>query len=309
MKTLAQSTSKPNLGHPFPKHASANPMMFNIDEDEATLAVDAAHEALQMAQLGPNRVTRLVVVGERAADWGPVAQLALGLRHAKLDLSADGHRPGSTEGVVLTLHSTGLRANAVAPAGDVRTEATARLDADDRHAGDATGPATTIRHAPGRVVNPETLERLIRAEAKALASVPMGAHVPRGTWDAALEARYRLLASVCDHCKRGHHPPLNPCPMCGGHTRAESLWKPGRLHTWTIVAAGAGPSEFDPWQEVWGEYGVAVVEYEHGIRVAGMMADTDPKPLRAGALMEPIFRRLYAQEGVWRYGTKFRAVR
>ena len=306
MKTLAECTTAPTLARPSPGRADHFTPTFNLDEDEATLAVDAGHEALATAQIGPERVTSLVAVGEHSSEWGPVAQVALGLRHATLDVRVAPAGPAVT-GVRLTLSSSGVRAGAPGTASG-RTEATARLDVDDGFVGAPGRPLETGRLVGAIALTAELSQRLVRAEAKALASVPMGANIPRATWDASLEARYRLLASVCDHCKVGHHPPLNPCPTCGRHTRPESLWNPGKLHTWTVVAAGAGPSEFDPWQDVWGEYGVAVVDYDHGVRVAGMVVDTDLKALKVGVRMEPVFRRLYAQDGAWRYGVKFRAV-
>ncbi|MBI2077806.1 MAG: hypothetical protein HYT80_05460 [Euryarchaeota archaeon] len=303
MRTVAQCTTSATLAR---RAGDAFTPTCNLDEDAATLAVEAGRDALAMAHVGPERVTAVVAVGDRASEWGPVAQVALGLRHATLDVRTAPAAPSAVTGVQLALSSAGARVGDAAAAGP--TEATARLDVDDGFVGAPGRPFETGRLIGAVALTPDLFQKLVRAEAKALVTVPMGANVPRATWDASLEARYRLLASVCDRCKKGHHPPLNPCPTCGGHTRPESLWKPGRLHTWTVVAAGAGPSEFDPWQDVWGEYGVAVVDYEHGIRIAGMLVDSDLKTLKVGAAMEPVFRRLYAQDGAWRYGAKFRAV-
>jgi uncharacterized OB-fold protein len=39
-----------------------------------------------------------------------------------------------------------------------------------------------------------------------------------------------------------------------------------------------------------------------------MMVDPDPASLRIGQRVRRVFRRLYAQEGAWRYGTKFQSI-
>lgn len=277
----------------FPSHAAlgaggeAPVGLCNLDEDAATLAVEAAHRLLAQARIDGSAIGPVRLEGAPADLVGTV-ELALGIRPngtgPELRIAVHAPRAGSKDG------GPGRPAFATATLGDPMA-----------------GQALPDFPPSARVVGtPDQFQRLAKAEQDALRAVPMAAYVPRGTWDATLAARYRLLASVCDTCKAGHHPPLAVCPVCHNATRTVSLWKPGRLYTWTSVASG--PSEFDPWQQVWGEYVVAIVEHEHGIRLAGILLDAPASTLREGQLVEPVLRRLYAQDGAWRYGVKFRPV-
>lgn len=254
----------------------------NLDEDAATLAVEAAHQLLRQGRIDASGIGRVELVGASPEVASTVA-LALGV----------GTQGGST--IRIRVHAP--RAGSPDAVSGRPAHAAAALDASPPEGTGPLRPQVLLGTA-------DQFQRLVKAEQDALGAVPMGAYVPRRTWDATLATRYRLLSSVCDTCRAGHHPPLPVCPVCHNATRTVSLWKPGRLYTWTHVASG--PSEFDPWHQVWGEYTVAVVEHEHGIRLAGILVDADPARLREGMAVEPVFRRLYAQEGAWRYGVKFR---
>jgi uncharacterized OB-fold protein len=81
----------------------------------------------------------------------------------------------------------------------------------------------------------------------------------------------------------------------------------GTLETFTIIAEGGGPSEFDALQETHGEYAVGIASFGP-VRVPGMICDTPTERLRLDLPVEPVFRRLFAQEGTWRYGSKLREV-
>jgi hypothetical protein len=83
---------------------------------------------------------------------------------------------------------------------------------------------------------------------------------------------------------------------------------PGKIQSYTVVAKGGAPSEFEPLQDLDGDYAVVVVEFGQGVRVVGMVCESPLDGLRIGAAVQPAFRRLYAQDGEWRYGTKFRLV-
>lgn len=255
----------------------------NLDEDGATLAIEAGHELLARSNTAPQAIGRLILVGA-APELLPTIQLALGIH------------PGAA-GAELHIEVHAPRAGTQDAPDSRPAYATARLGDPHPIPGNSSSRARLIG-------TPDQLRRLVKAEGDAVRAVPMGAYVPRGTWDATLEARCRLLASVCDTCHAGHHPPLAVCPVCRRATRTVGLWKPGRLYSWTTVASG--PSEFDPWLQVWGEYTVAIVEHELGIRLAGILLDADASGLHEGQALEPVLRRLYAQDGSWRYGVKFR---
>lgn len=74
----------------------------------------------------------------------------------------------------------------------------------------------------------------------------------------------------------------------------------GRVRTWTRVAPGAGPAEFERLQEAQGAYHVALVEHDDGRRTVGLWTGRDP-PVE-GTLVRPIVQRLHLRDGVWRYG-------
>lgn len=263
----------------------------NLDEDEATLAVDAARIILGSAAVDPAKVQRLEVgPGAAVPAWAPHVQVALGLRHVALAPVSAGD-PGPTTLRILSDSGRQTARSAMA---------TATLGP-----GTAPGPGGPAQVHRG--VDQDHVRRIREAEARCLAQVPMGAFVSRPTWDASLDARYRLLASTCTACDASHHPPLDPCPRCGRPTRVRAHHE-GALHTWTTIAKGGGPTEFDEWQALDGDYVVAIVDLPGGPRVAGMMTRTDPESLRVGQAVRPVLRRLYAQEGAWRYGTKFQTI-
>lgn len=282
----------------IPDEAAAR--VCGLDEDEATLGVAAARGLLSRSGLGPSEVRRLEASSRTSTGWGATAALALGLARAEVAEIPPTAQPAPPGPGVLRVTAEAPRAGAEAlESGRIAALATAQW-AEPGESFDASLPRVRILDRPA-------YDRLARWEPRALSQVPMGANIPLSTWNQSAEARYRLLASQCPLCKRGNHPPLDPCPTCGGRTEARELLAPGELYTFTHIAKGGGPSEFDPLQETEGSYAVAVVAWDGGIRVAGLVTETEPESLRIGARMEPVFRRLYAQEGAWRYGTKFRA--
>lgn len=268
----------------------------NLDEDEITLAVSAARQAMALGGVTPESVKNLEIGTTHPANevpsWAHHVQLALGLRGANVLP----YQPGLREQTLQVAVDSGRGT------GGVPAFATAVVGADlmspPRERPVNGGPSA------GRGVDRSHLERLRDAESRSLAQVPMGAYVPRGTWDASLEARYRLLVSTCSTCKKSSHPPFAVCPTCRNPTTVESRLD-GTIHTFTTIAKGAGPTEFDEWQALDGDYVVAIVDVAPGVRVAGMMTSIDPKTVKIGQRVRGVLRRLYAQEGAWRYGTKF----
>ena len=268
-----------------------------LDEDEATFAVAAARALMKARDVRPGSVRRLVCSSHTGKGWGPHVQIALGLRDATLVETED---PGDlSEGTMRIV------ANAPRPSspGFGTTEALAVAE----FPGDATD--VDVSEKSLRAVDATRAEKMVAWETKAPQLVPMGAYVPRGTWDATLDARYRLVAGYCPRCRRGQHPRVEPCPVCGGATQVRELVGPGSLYTFTVIGGGGGPTEFDPFQDTDGTYGVAIVDFGDAIRVAGLLTETDLGALAIGQRMESVFRRIYAQEGSWRYGTKFRLAR
>jgi uncharacterized protein len=266
-----------------------------LDEDESTLAVAAARALVGLRKLAPDAIKGVEFVGPTAPAWAPTAALALGAT-ARMTTFTEAPAAAPADGT--------MRISALAPRPGSpelgRNEAFARAE--------FPGPGRTLDATPkhSRTVSRASFDKLVAWETKALLQVPMGAYIPKASWEATLPARYQLLAGFCANCKRGYHPRLDPCPVCGGTTQSRSLPTVGHLYTYTAIAAGGGPSEFDPLQDVEGTYGVGIVDFGDAIRIAGILAETDLAQVAIGDKMEAVFRRIYAQEGAWRYGTKFR---
>jgi uncharacterized OB-fold protein len=51
---------------------------------------------------------------------------------------------------------------------------------------------------------------------------------------------------------------------------------------------------------------VAVIELEEGPKIVAQMADCGPEEVKIGLPVEATFRRLFEDEGIVRYGVKFR---
>jgi uncharacterized OB-fold protein len=122
-----------------------------------------------------------------------------------------------------------------------------------------------------------------------------------------IDQRYGLKAGRCRSCGRVAFPPKSACPGCGGKTfDEERLSGRGRIHSYTIISRGGAPTEFDHQQKMTGEFAVALVELEEGPRIMGQMTDCDPHRTEIGMEVKATLRKLYEQEGVIRYGYKFR---
>ena len=133
-----------------------------------------------------------------------------------------------------------------------------------------------------------------------------GAYVSLPAYRAEAKARYRLIGEKCAKCGRLHFPPRESCVACGGRTWEDApLKRTATVYAYTIIGKGAAPSEFLEQQLAVGEYATAVVALDDGPRVAAMLADVDPRDVRVGMPVRMVFRRIYAQEGVTRYGFKF----
>lgn len=73
-----------------------------------------------------------------------------------------------------------------------------------------------------------------------------------------------------------------------------------------MISRGGSPPEFSLQQNLAGDYYVAVVELEEGPKIVAQIVDCKPEELKIGQSVEATFRRIYEDEGVIRYGTKFR---
>ncbi|GGL67344.1 Zn-ribbon domain-containing OB-fold protein [Halocalculus aciditolerans] len=135
----------------------------------------------------------------------------------------------------------------------------------------------------------------------------MGAYVSVPTWWRQLDSRYRLVVGECTECGAHTFPPEGACVDCNAVDALEPVEPEG---TGTIVAQtvieGGAPPEFEALLDAEGAIGVALVELDGGARLPGMLTDCDPHGPERGDRVEATIRRIYEDEGVVRYGAKFR---
>ncbi|WP_052666605.1 Zn-ribbon domain-containing OB-fold protein [Nitriliruptor alkaliphilus] len=104
-------------------------------------------------------------------------------------------------------------------------------------------------------------------------------------WEAC--ERGELLIRRCDACGLAHHYPRQRCPTCWSEdVRWEAASGRGRLHTWSVVHAGALPpfSERLP-------YVVAIVALEEGPLLATNIVDADHARLAIDQDLVVVFER------------------
>jgi uncharacterized OB-fold protein len=125
-------------------------------------------------------------------------------------------------------------------------------------------------------------------------------------YSASIDQRLRMLAGKCKACKAPAYPQRLVCIECGGTAFDEvKLSGNGTLYTFTVIARGGAPAEFDAQQTLTGVIPVGIVKLDEGPLVVGQLADADISKLEIGSPVRAVVRRLYDQEGIIRYGTKF----
>lgn len=137
----------------------------------------------------------------------------------------------------------------------------------------------------------------------------MGAYLSVPSWMRATDSRYRLVLGECTECGAYTFPPEGACVGCGAVDAFERVEPAGtgEVVAHTVVENGP-PPEFAPLLDAEGAIGVVVVELDEGARVPGMLTDCDPHDPARGDRVEAVVRRVYEQEGIVRYGAKFRPV-
>jgi uncharacterized OB-fold protein len=136
------------------------------------------------------------------------------------------------------------------------------------------------------------------------------AYVSIPTYSRSIPQRYALIGAKCKSCSVVNLPRTLSCLECGG-TDFEPLKLSGRgkIYCYTMISRGGSPPEFSMQQNLVGPYHVTVVELEEGPKIMAQMADCKPEELKIGLQVEATFRRIYEDEGLIRYGVKFRPAR
>ncbi|ADJ16474.1 zinc ribbon domain-containing protein [Halalkalicoccus jeotgali] len=139
-----------------------------------------------------------------------------------------------------------------------------------------------------------------------------GANVSLPNWQGSLDQRYRLIAGECPDCGGITFPPRGACQEC--HSRVEfkriEASRTGTIRALTVIGQGGAPPEFAELQQQEGAYTVAIVALEAGSGEATLPAqltDIDSKTVAVGDTVRATIRRIYTQEGVPRYGVKFKS--
>ena len=134
----------------------------------------------------------------------------------------------------------------------------------------------------------------------------MTSYISMPIFNASIDERLRLIAGKCQNCGELAYPQRPVCKNCGGSEFVDTqLSGEGTLYTFSLVAGNSAPSEFDDEQIMTGDILCGVVELKEGPRVMVRIAETDPDRLEIGMAVRAVVRRLYDQEGIIRYGTKF----
>ncbi|MGE0628468.1 MAG: Zn-ribbon domain-containing OB-fold protein [Hyphomicrobiaceae bacterium] len=134
----------------------------------------------------------------------------------------------------------------------------------------------------------------------------MTAYISLPMYSASIADRLRLLAGKCASCSTLNYPPRQVCTGCGGTKFTEQqLSGKGEIYTYTVIARGGAPAEFDEQQTLTGVITVGVVALDEGPRVVGQIVDVAEGELAIGFRVHGVVRRLYDQEGIVRYGLKF----
>ncbi|MHA1231735.1 MAG: Zn-ribbon domain-containing OB-fold protein [Candidatus Helarchaeota archaeon] len=135
------------------------------------------------------------------------------------------------------------------------------------------------------------------------------AHVSIPKYWKALPQKYRLVAGKCSNCGELNFPPKTLCKKCGSQgTQIETaLSGLGTVYSFTIIGRGGAPPEFAKMQKKCGPYAIAIVELDEGLKINVQLTDCDPfDDVKIGMRVSAVFRQIYEQEGVIRYGLKFR---
>jgi len=135
----------------------------------------------------------------------------------------------------------------------------------------------------------------------------VGAHISVPMYQRTLNERYLLEATRCATCSSLVFPRKGACPGCGALEGFEPvrLRGTGTVYAVTQLAGGGAPPEFLRQAEVKGGYVVAIIQMDEGPRVVAQMADVTEMPA-IGTRVTAVLRRIYEEEGVVRYGYKFK---
>lgn len=134
----------------------------------------------------------------------------------------------------------------------------------------------------------------------------MTSYISLPMYAANVDERLRIIAGKCDGCGTLAYPQRPVCTKCGGDEFTDQkLSGEGTVYTYSVIAGGGAPAEFDDQQVMTGDIISGVVELKEGPRIMAQITDADPDKIEIGTKVRAVVRRLYDQEGILRYGAKF----
>ncbi len=135
----------------------------------------------------------------------------------------------------------------------------------------------------------------------------MGAHISVPMYRRTISHRYRLTGMKCAGCQGVNFPPKAVCSHCLCGTEFEDVPLSGRglVYSYTVIAGGGAPPEFSGEARCRGSYTVVLVELEEGPRIVSQLANPPENGIWIGMPVRAVFRKIYEEEKVIRYGFKF----
>jgi len=136
----------------------------------------------------------------------------------------------------------------------------------------------------------------------------MGAHIPLPVYQASLDQRIAFEGERCIECGEIAFPPVEACRHCKSTNEFESIRLSGKgtVYSYTVISPGSAPPEFAAQADADGRYVVAIIQLTEGPKITAQLIDIDPGDVEIGLPVAGTVRRLYEEEGVVRYGFKFR---
>jgi uncharacterized OB-fold protein len=129
-------------------------------------------------------------------------------------------------------------------------------------------------------------------------------HTSAGMWR-RINARYNLIGSECQNCKRSYFPPRIVCKECGRNTVMKEKRFSGNGTVYSYSRIYVPPDAFKDDAP----YTVGVVKLEEGPMVEGHIIENGKK-IEVGTEVRTVFRkmRVEGEEGLVHYHFKFEPI-
>ncbi len=136
------------------------------------------------------------------------------------------------------------------------------------------------------------------------------AYVSIPLYKRTIPQRYKLIGLKCKRCGWINFPPKGIYKRCKVSSEFEKVKLSGKgaIYSYTVITAAAAPPEFSKQEKSGGSYVVALIELDEGPRIVAQLVNCKPENVRIGMRVESTIRKIYEDEGVVRYGFKFKPV-